>query len=368
MRILTEALTVATPTVLTLVLTAVAGTPSPVVGQETSPEAVGKPTDSLSRETARPRDPAALARALTERYPVRLEERGIGGIVRIRAHVDAHGQADSVYVTFSSGVSRLDQIATSVVRSAWFHPAQDSTGPVGSWADLSMQFPVDAERDEGELVRPADRAAMEERVQPYSPPDLRRGGIEVPVVVILFVAKDGSVTDATVPTSECFPSAMSAALAAARELRFEPAGEDVVGPRTSIATFNFNFDGIRLRVLGDSDGPPTAGEAAEEPASAAVPRSRPRLRNSRTVQDEMGRRYPAHMRRMGLGGTVRVWAFVDERGRVTRRRLAETSGNCELDRAALDVARVMRFTPATRDGRAVAVWVALPVTFGTSDR
>jgi TonB family protein len=367
MRILTDALMVATSAALIVVLTAVAGTASPIVGQEASPEAVGEPTDSVSRE-ARPRDPAALARALTERYPVQFEERGIGGTVRVRARVSAQGQADSVYVTFSSGVSQLDQIATSVVRGSSFHPAQDSTGPVGSWVDLAMLFAAEAERDEGELVRPADRAAMEERVQPYSPPDLRRGGIEVPVVVLLSVAEDGSVTDATVPTPECFPSAMSAALAAARELRFEPAGEDVVGPRTSIATFNFNFDGVRLRVLGDSDWPPKAGEAAEEPASATVPPSRPRLRNSRTVQDEMGRRYPAHMRRMGVGGTVRVWAFVDERGRVTRRRLAETSGNCELDRAAMDVARVMRFTPATRDGRAVAVWVALPVTFGTSDR
>jgi TonB family protein len=360
MRILTDALTVATWAVLTLVLTAVAGTASPILGQEASPEAVGERTDSVPRGTARPRDPAALARALTERYPVQFEERGIGGTVRIRARVDAQGQADSVYVTFSSGVSQLDQVATSVVRGSWFHPAQDSTGPVASWVDLSMLFAVEPDRAEGELVRPVDRAAMEERVQPYSPPDLRRGGIEVPVVVILSVAEDGSVTDATVPTPECFPSAMTAALAAARELRFEAVGEDAVGPRTTIATFNFNFDGV-------SDWPPKAREAAEEPASTAVPSSRPRLRNSRTVQDEMGRRYPAHMRRMGLGGTVRVWAFVDERGRVTRRRLAETSGNCELDLAALDVARVMRFTPATRDGRAVAVWVALPLTFGTSD-
>lgn len=351
-----------------LAVAAAAATGSPVAGQQTSPEAQqDSPTPAIS-DTARPMDPERLARALTERYPVRFEQRGIGGTVRIKAHVDSDGRADSVHVTFSSGVGQLDQVATSVVRGASFHPARDSTGPVDSWVDLSLMFGVDSERGEGEFVPPADRAAMEERVQPYAPADLRRGRIEVPVVVILAVAEDGSVSDAVVPTPECFPSAMTAALAAARELRFDPAGEDGEGPRTTIATFTFGVDRVGVRVLGDSDRPPQAREAAEEPASATTASSPPRLRNARSVREEMRRRYPPDLRRMGLGGTVRVWAFVDERGRVTRRRLAETSGDCDLDRAAIDVARVMRFTPATRDGKALAVWVAIPLTFAIHDR
>jgi TonB family protein len=352
---------------LAAVLLAGTGTASHVVAQTTSPEAHRESSTPAVSEPAHPTDPERLARALTDRYPVRLEERGIGGTVRVRAYVSADGRADSVHVTFSSGVSQLDQIATSVVRGASFHAARDSTGPVDSWVELSLLFGVDTERGADEFVIPADRAALEERVQPYAPADLRRGRIEVPVVVILAVAEDGSVADAVVPTPECFPSAMTAALAASRELRFEAAGENDAGPRTTLATFHFEADGVRVRVLGDRDSPPRTPAVVEDFGSDMTAATRPRLRNTRSVREEMRRRYPDHLRRMGLGGSVRVWTFVDERGRVTRRRLAETSGDCDLDRAAIEVARVMRFTPATRDGKAVAGWVAIPLTFTTSD-
>jgi TonB family protein len=356
------------PVGLALAMTAVTGTASLVGGQETSPAAKQEASIAAISETAHPTDPQRLAGDLADRYPVRLEERGIGGTVRIKAHVSAEGRADSIHVTFSSGVSQLDQIATAVVRGALFHPARDSIGPVDSWAKLSLLFGMEPERGDGEFVRPTDRAALEERVQPYAPPDLRRGRIEVPVIVILTVAEDGTVADAVVPISECFPSAMSAALAAARELQFDPAAEGEAGPRTTIATFHFDVDGVRVRVLGDSDSTPWTPAVTEDPGSPMPAATPPRLRNARSVQEEMRRRYPTHLRRIGLGGTVRVRAFVDERGRVTRRGLAETSGDCDLDRAAVDVARVMRFTPATRDGRAIPVWLAIPLTFTTSDR
>jgi TonB family protein len=368
MSIRIDASSVVASAALAAVLLAGTGIASQVVAQETSPEAQRESSVPAVFEPARPTDPERLARALTERYPVRFEERGIGGTVRVRAHVSAEGRADAVHVTFSSGVSQLDHVATAVARGASFHPARDSTGPVGSWVELSLLFGVDAERGADEFVLPAERAAIEERVQPYAPADLRRGRIEVPVVVILAVAEDGSVSDAVIPTPECFPSAMTAALAAARELRFEPAGESDAGPRTTVATFHFDVDGVRVRILGDSDPPPRPPAVMEDPGSVLTEATGPRLRNTRSVREEMRRRYPDHLRRMGLGGSVRVSLFVDERGRVSRRRLAETSGDCDLDRAAIEVARVMRFTPATRDGKAVPVWLAIPLTFTTSDR
>jgi TonB family protein len=34
-----------------------------------------------------------------------------------------------------------------------------------------------------------------------------------------------------------------------------------------------------------------------------------------------------------------------------------------MDEAALDVARVMKFSPAKNRGRPVPVWVSIPITF-----
>jgi TonB family protein len=57
------------------------------------------------------------------------------------------------------------------------------------------------------------------------------------------------------------------------------------------------------------------------------------------------------------------WASGDETGAVLETRLAESSGHAALDQAAQEVAKVMRFTPATNLDRNVAVWVRLKVQF-----
>ena len=65
----------------------------------------------------------------------------------------------------------------------------------------------------------------------------------------------------------------------------------------------------------------------------------------------------------GIGGTVRVWYFVSEEGVVKDTRVSRTSGQAQLDDAALRVAEVMRFTPAMNGTEPVAVRIEVPVTF-----
>jgi TonB family protein len=52
---------------------------------------------------------------------------------------------------------------------------------------------------------------------------------------------------------------------------------------------------------------------------------------------------------------------VNEDGRVRAVRLSQSSGHPLVDRALQEVARDMRFAPATLDGQAVGVWVRVPV-------
>ncbi len=89
----------------------------------------------------------------------------------------------------------------------------------------------------------------------------------------------------------------------------------------------------------------------------------PELANRAVVQRALQRLYPPVLRDAGLGGQVVVWVFVDEAGAVVRAVVRQSSGQPQLDAAALDVARVMRFTPAMNHDQKVKVWVSVPVLF-----
>lgn len=73
--------------------------------------------------------------------------------------------------------------------------------------------------------------------------------------------------------------------------------------------------------------------------------------------------FPPALRDAGIGGTARVWVFIDEDGVVQNTRLVESAGRSELDEAAEAVLRQVRFKPAINRGQAVPVWVQMPVTF-----
>jgi TonB family protein len=92
----------------------------------------------------------------------------------------------------------------------------------------------------------------------------------------------------------------------------------------------------------------------------------PRILNVPEVQAAMSAAYPQALREAGVGGRVTVWFFIDEDGRVLDRRIDQSSGHDTLDRVALDVADVFRFSPARNRDARTAVWVSLPINFMTA--
>jgi TonB family protein len=90
---------------------------------------------------------------------------------------------------------------------------------------------------------------------------------------------------------------------------------------------------------------------------------RPRILNVDEIQGEMARAYPSLLRDAGVGGTVQVDFFIDTDGRVKNAVVNRSSGQAQLDRAALRVAGVYRFLPARNRDEIVPVWVTFPVTF-----
>jgi len=90
---------------------------------------------------------------------------------------------------------------------------------------------------------------------------------------------------------------------------------------------------------------------------------KPELRNREEVQRALSRHYPRRLREAGVGGTVMVWALIDESGKVARAQLKDRSGIEVLDQAALNVAETMRFSPALNRDQKVRVWIELPLVF-----
>lgn len=93
----------------------------------------------------------------------------------------------------------------------------------------------------------------------------------------------------------------------------------------------------------------------------------PDLVNEREVQQALEEEYPPALREAGIGGRVVVHFFIDTEGEVQRTLVARTSGHEALDSAAVRVAHVFRFTPALNLDEIVPVWIAIPLTFQSSE-
>lgn len=89
----------------------------------------------------------------------------------------------------------------------------------------------------------------------------------------------------------------------------------------------------------------------------------PTIRNRAEVIQAMEAEYPPLLRDAGIGGTVKVYFFINEEGVATDVRIDESSGHQALDDAALRVAGKYRFSPALNRAEKVPVWVSFPITF-----
>jgi protein TonB len=71
----------------------------------------------------------------------------------------------------------------------------------------------------------------------------------------------------------------------------------------------------------------------------------------------------AFARSQRVGGDVQMWVYIDPTGAVANAIIKKTSGNLELDNAAMNIVRIMRFSPARNGNEAVDVWIEVPIKF-----
>jgi protein TonB len=109
---------------------------------------------------------------------------------------------------------------------------------------------------------------------------------------------------------------------------------------------------------GPEAGSSRAGAGQQTAALPAFVESRPPAYGQRQDPE-----YPEGARRRGYQGTALLRVRVREDGRVAAVEIKESSGYRILDGTATKAIWTWRFTPALADGRPVASWVLVPVTF-----
>jgi protein TonB len=88
----------------------------------------------------------------------------------------------------------------------------------------------------------------------------------------------------------------------------------------------------------------------------------PQLRDVDELAHRMRALYPPIYRAAGIEGRAVVQLVVDTRGQVETEGMSVISAtHPDFAAASLELARLLRFEPARRNGRPVRVWVQLPV-------
>jgi protein TonB len=105
--------------------------------------------------------------------------------------------------------------------------------------------------------------------------------------------------------------------------------------------------------------------ACLSPAGEALPRPDvwPVVSNRGDVARALEREYRPELRRRGITGRTEICILVDELGSVQATRVERSSGIEAIDRAAIAVVSVMRFSPATLANQPTPVWIIIPVSF-----
>ncbi len=141
-------------------------------------------------------------------------------------------------------------------------------------------------------------------------------------------------------------------------------GVEEASPPTAEVEPSPTSPGVEPPPIIPEQGPatPTDGTQGGDPYFTPMT-VRPEITNRGEVQAALIREYPSNLRDAGIGGTVVVWFYITETGQVQDGRISRSSGQQDFDQAALRVASVFRFTPATNRREPVAVWIEVPITF-----
>jgi TonB family protein len=211
-----------------------------------------------------------------------------------------------------------------------------------------------------------NEAEVASAIEAYFPPLLRDAGITGAVRLWFHVSERGELLGIRVAKGSGHQALDEAALKVGEIIRFAPAknrGQAVTVWVDMPIVFGGKPPEITIPPLEQSQE-----RQQQEQAPTFTPFTvPPELVNAREVSQALQQFYPPLLRESGIGGSVKLWFYIDEEGNVKRTLLKSGSGHAALDDAAMKVAEVMRFSPAKNRDKVVAVWVDMPIVFRTKN-
>lgn len=112
-------------------------------------------------------------------------------------------------------------------------------------------------------------------------------------------------------------------------------------------------------VAGGKGGPESAGTSAAPPSAPILPD-----RKNPAVLSRCQPEYPDAAREQSIEGTVRLAVLVGRHGQILNIRVDESSGNSDLDEAAIQsVRRCWQFAPAIQNSQPVETWASFAIRF-----
>lgn len=184
------------------------------------------------------------------------------------------------------------------------------------------------------------------------PVKAQQAGIEGTVMIKVRIDKSGRTSDLSVVTSSGSKELDDAALVAIKQTQFKPAlyKEKPVSVYVSIPV---KFS------LKEKSSP----SSSVTPNTKFVPFDIPPepIGGFKTIQANLV--YPEKAKLAGIEGLTVVEGFVDIDGNFGNMSIKTSSGNDELDAAAITALESTKFKPAESRGEPVGVYIAIPVAF-----
>lgn len=260
--------------------------------------------------------------------------------------------------------------------------AQAQQARVQALVAMAMQPQAGLSRPINGQQSAQEDAQSRQTAPPNYPTDALAEGRAVTAMLQVDIDAQGGVLAARVERSSGDPRLDASVLAAAKRWRFYPNirnGKAVPG-RLRIPV-QFTKD-VPPAIPPPPSPPPLPASAVPPPPPAAPAASarqsgmnlragtvgasaavRPDALMPEVLPGGMPPVYPAELSRRGVGGTVHLLVDVAANGSVRQAKIEFSSGNRELDAAALEAVGSWRFRPALKDGKAVAGQVRVPVMF-----
>lgn len=196
-------------------------------------------------------------------------------------------------------------------------------------------------------------------VDPMLPESLQNADPAIRATVAVLVDESGSVAKATMKRSTGQSSVDNAIINAAYKTVWRPAIHSGL-PVAAFGTWDVTIGSpsaarkmsVNLEVLIEDSGDFRPADDAYVPVEVYP-----------EMIYEHKPDYPVLEEQRRITGTVWVKALVGEKGKVLEAAVYKSSGNAQLDQAAVEAAEKCRYKPALKDKQPVRVWVHYKVEF-----